>query len=321
MKTLGEKIAGLRQEKNMTQQAFADVMGVTRQAISNWERNKTEPDVAALKKIGQVFGIDMNELLTDIHLERQAIDTRPLTRLFLAILATHLGSLLWLCATTSTMKEALSRYGFRFVFVLIALSIYAVFTYCIRSRDFSLLSGYDPHAPYDLDVMADMTAAMATMILTDTLSFSILSCLLEGQLSESLSMVLFVMYLAGFVLSILLVNMKYKDRIYRDPDYPDKIRSGNRILIFFAAAVMAGAMILILSGMLGWVGHNSPKAAFQVLLFLPYILLNVVWMMIEQDKLHRLIERGEVYRFGKNTLGVAVADGILLGLILLISWA
>ena len=49
MKTLGEKIAGLRQEKNMTQQAFADVMGVTRQAISNWERNKTEPDVAALK--------------------------------------------------------------------------------------------------------------------------------------------------------------------------------------------------------------------------------------------------------------------------------
>ena len=226
-----------------------------------------------------------------------------------------------MCATTSTMKEALGRYGFRFVFVLIALSIYAAFTYCIRSRDFSLLSGYDPHAPYDLDVMADMTAAMATMILTDTLSFSILSCLLEGQLSESLSMVLFVMYLAGFVLSILLVNMKYKDRIYRDPDYPDKIRSGNRILIFFAAAVMAGAMILILSGMLGWVGHNSPKAAFQVLLFLPYILLNVVWMMIEQDKLHRLIERGEVYRFGKNTLGVAVADGILLGLILLISWA
>ena len=41
MKTLGEKIAGLRLEKNMTQQAFADVMGVTRQAISNWERDKT----------------------------------------------------------------------------------------------------------------------------------------------------------------------------------------------------------------------------------------------------------------------------------------
>ncbi len=77
MKTLGEKIAGLRQEKNMTQQAFADVMGVTRQAISNWERNKTEPDVAALKKIGQVFGIDMNDLLTDIHLNaRRSIHGR-----------------------------------------------------------------------------------------------------------------------------------------------------------------------------------------------------------------------------------------------------
>ena len=87
------------------------------------------------------------------------------------------------------------------------------------------------------------------------------------------------------------------------------------------ASILRFSIPLILSGMLGWVGHNSPKAAFQVLLFLPYILLNVVWMMIEQDKLHRLIERGEVYRFGKNTLGVAVADGILLGLILLISWA
>ena len=40
MKTLGEKIAQLRREKKLTQQEFADRMSVSRQAVSNWERDK-----------------------------------------------------------------------------------------------------------------------------------------------------------------------------------------------------------------------------------------------------------------------------------------
>ncbi|WP_303016449.1 helix-turn-helix domain-containing protein [Holdemania massiliensis] len=79
MKTLGEKIAQLRREKKLTQQEFADRMSVSRQAVSNWERDKNEPDVSALKQIGKLFGVDMNELLDDVQHPAKPMDTRRLT--------------------------------------------------------------------------------------------------------------------------------------------------------------------------------------------------------------------------------------------------
>ena len=38
MRRIGRTIAGLRREHNLTQMALADAMGVSFQAVSNWER-------------------------------------------------------------------------------------------------------------------------------------------------------------------------------------------------------------------------------------------------------------------------------------------
>lgn len=38
MQQVGQRIAELRKSKDMTQMAFADAMGVSFQAVSNWER-------------------------------------------------------------------------------------------------------------------------------------------------------------------------------------------------------------------------------------------------------------------------------------------
>ena len=41
--TLGEKLSKLRKENNYTQEQLADVLGVSRQAISKWESNVRFP--------------------------------------------------------------------------------------------------------------------------------------------------------------------------------------------------------------------------------------------------------------------------------------
>ena len=41
--TLGEKIIKMRKQKNLSQEDLAEQMGVTRQTISNWELNETNP--------------------------------------------------------------------------------------------------------------------------------------------------------------------------------------------------------------------------------------------------------------------------------------
>lgn len=56
-------IKSARIKKNMTQSTLADLMGVTYQAVSNWERGNTLPDIAKLEDLCEVLNIDLYELI------------------------------------------------------------------------------------------------------------------------------------------------------------------------------------------------------------------------------------------------------------------
>ncbi len=60
---IGQKIAELRKEKGLTQAELADQLGVTHQAVSQWERSETLPDILTLPKIAEIFGESLNSLL------------------------------------------------------------------------------------------------------------------------------------------------------------------------------------------------------------------------------------------------------------------
>lgn len=60
---LGKKIINLRKQEKMTQEKFAEIIGVTRQTISNWELNVTRPDLNQIEKISKIFHISIDELL------------------------------------------------------------------------------------------------------------------------------------------------------------------------------------------------------------------------------------------------------------------
>ena len=61
-KTLGENIKELRKSSGLTQQSFADAMGVSFQAVSNWERGIAPPDLANTLAIASYFGILVDDL-------------------------------------------------------------------------------------------------------------------------------------------------------------------------------------------------------------------------------------------------------------------
>lgn len=56
-------IKDLRKENNMTQDQLAERLHVTRQAVSNWENGKTQPDIETLTQLAQVFGVDVERLI------------------------------------------------------------------------------------------------------------------------------------------------------------------------------------------------------------------------------------------------------------------
>jgi transcriptional regulator with XRE-family HTH domain len=60
---VGKKIAGFRKENNMTQMELADNLGVSYQAVSNWERGNSMPDISKLPEICSLLGCSIDELL------------------------------------------------------------------------------------------------------------------------------------------------------------------------------------------------------------------------------------------------------------------
>jgi transcriptional regulator with XRE-family HTH domain len=63
MHRIGQTIASLRREHNMTQMALADAMGVSFQAVSNWERGQSMPDISKLPELAELFGTTIDALL------------------------------------------------------------------------------------------------------------------------------------------------------------------------------------------------------------------------------------------------------------------
>ena len=59
---MAENIVRLRKERGMTQEALAEVVGVSAQTISKWENAVTWPDVALLPAIADVFGVSIDAL-------------------------------------------------------------------------------------------------------------------------------------------------------------------------------------------------------------------------------------------------------------------
>ena len=60
---IGSKIKAARVEKKFTQEQVAEVLGVSRQTISNWENGKSYPDIISVIKMSDCYGVSLDYLL------------------------------------------------------------------------------------------------------------------------------------------------------------------------------------------------------------------------------------------------------------------
>ena len=63
--TLGARLQELRLRRGMSQDALADKLGVSRQAVSKWERDEATPDLDKIIKLSELYGISLDALLKE----------------------------------------------------------------------------------------------------------------------------------------------------------------------------------------------------------------------------------------------------------------
>lgn len=58
-----DRLKGLREDRDLTQDQIADILNITRSAVANYENGIREPDIHLLVKIADYFNISLDYLL------------------------------------------------------------------------------------------------------------------------------------------------------------------------------------------------------------------------------------------------------------------
>ncbi|MFR5092910.1 MAG: helix-turn-helix transcriptional regulator [Adlercreutzia equolifaciens] len=60
---IAERLAARRKLAGLSQEALAEKLGVSRQAVSKWERSESSPDTDNLIALAKLYGVSLDELL------------------------------------------------------------------------------------------------------------------------------------------------------------------------------------------------------------------------------------------------------------------
>ena len=116
---LGNKIKYYRGEKELSQEELAERVYVSRQTISNWENNKSYPDINSIVLLSEIFEISIDNLIKgDVEQMKKEINTEDVKKLnFYATMM----AILMLVALISLMPmlKFIGLYGFIPYFVLV----------------------------------------------------------------------------------------------------------------------------------------------------------------------------------------------------------
>lgn len=85
---LGQKLKDARSKAGLKQEELANQLQVSRQTISNWENNRSYPDIASVVKLSELYGLSLDELLKEdqaviAHFENKAAKIRRFWQLAL----------------------------------------------------------------------------------------------------------------------------------------------------------------------------------------------------------------------------------------------
>lgn len=134
---IGTKIKNARIHAGLTQEQAAEALGVSRQTISNWENERTYPDIVSVVKISDLYHISLDHLLkgerpasdyldylgenTDVVKSRRRLSMLLLILSYLGIWAVSL-IVFWFFTSGS---DAMG-YGIMFLWVLLPVTTFVI---------------------------------------------------------------------------------------------------------------------------------------------------------------------------------------------------
>ena len=151
-KSIGQKLRECREERTWTQQELADRLNVTRQAVSNWERDKTLPDVYMIREIAAIFDMTLDEYMENTKKAEVEMPKMPgrltIGTIIQVILYLLLGGITGYLEVEILMEMVI-------ISVLCQGFMHLMFSSSVKTGNFAMMAGFSSKVEYRIETGRD----------------------------------------------------------------------------------------------------------------------------------------------------------------------
>lgn len=236
--SLEEKISEKRKNAGISQEKLAEMVGVSRQAVTKWESGKGKPDTENLIRLSEIFGCSLDELCGNEEQKPKA-KIHPAGHILVFVSLLILAGYCVIGGVTGNFDGEL----------LVALIILAVPMHCfthlvfwgmVKSGEFSMLAGYDSGVKYDTENMKRYLAGLDFLLGFETSSYLFIMAATALIVPDfEIFPVLLIGYIVSFTAGFFLVGYRFGDKIYLDPKDAKRAKRG-----FPASAILMAEILL-----------------------------------------------------------------------------
>lgn len=326
MDTLGSRIAYYRRQLRISQEKLAEILGVSRQAVTKWENDKTAPATENLFRLAEVLGISMGEL-TGSELEREEEKLRK-------ILAkeeekvtkemTESGRLPSVCSIISCIILILYfvlgivykqlDMGTAILMIVVAVMmqmfVHLYFSNAVKSGNFGGIAGYDSKTEYCISELKRLLARMDRHI--GIVSTGCMALLFAGALAGMLmpeigekESAIFLAAVSGayfleFIFSIAYFNYQSIDDIFVNDIDKQRSRAGwVSSVVFLLFIIGTGVECIILFAVKNIKNNTAPAMQCGAYVILICIIAGA-GLFAEQSRVKKMKSFEKKYRPGKG---------------------
>lgn len=315
--SLGERLRFHREAFGLSQQGLAEKLHVTRQAVSGWERDKSEPDIMCLQKIAALYGISLDALLNGVAADRPY---EPMKNLSLAFLI--LG---FLFTVFTAWGSFTGRCGFLPLIlcgaycVIINLIFWFSLSGAIKSGDASMLAGYNKKQRYYLPALRKKLDAQRFF----TVFVTVISCIpfifpVFWPLKISFLFVVLVCtsHLAGLFIGLILIQRRYAETLFTDTD--KAVKSSSLPAGLFLVSLCLTLLVTALGIEVFHLENNTMPALLLALFMTLTFMIETVCFVSDMKRYNRSVQKRQKYKLHKGAAAGYLFCILLDVLILLI---
>ncbi len=313
---LGENIAKLRKAKGLSQEKVAEVLEVSRQAVTKWESNISRPGSDNLIRLAELLEVSVDVLLGKAECENtgepDCVETGNAPWIFIGISAVCFISYLIISNLLNVFSFGTLVCMF-IIWVPIQLFLHVYFSNAIKQNSYTGIAGFSDKIEYCYPEVKKLLCQMDLHIGMLSTVYLFLMCIIGcAKLNIPwINALLFAMYILNFIASILFNNYRFIDKIYCNEVDKKRSMKGIPITITYFLLILVGFGMTILVYEVKGIENNTLPAIKAAGLLLGGLLFATIGFFVENYNVNKWVPNKEPYRINKVSI-----VGLLLSLVL-----